>query len=491
MRAHGLRLGNNFAKRLAAYLLNWRCPSILVLIMLAPGVPQVAAAEPPTAADLLHRFERQLLFDPPSADVVDIGRELARLRAAEVPVVRLQQSSSWNFGEVADLGLGGTVTALLSHPEGEAQEALMAQRLLLARHNARSERRHRVREFRRMLRLLAHLEEVEALLAGLRSRLLARQPQWLRLERDLFGKQRFGIDPATAVHARSDGSAAGLATAARLADAQIGYLEAVQALERTRGERYVLARSIEVRAGLEPLELEGVNLGRPPLPAAGRALQCGVNESVNEGANETVTSDETIRAGLLLEEARLATRAEAARTRPQVSLELSGSAHYRTSHSVRDPRSRDWRGDLSASLRVLLPATAGVSGEARLRAGPNGLNQELALNWPPRRSPRGSAPEESAAGAEADYREALAEARLAAIRAQRALLDARGRLKLRVLELSRVRASLASSGGDLGSVKAAAQAELGLLNAQLEVDLARIEVGASCDLTPSPPPPPA
>lgn len=460
-----LSLWTTPGSRTRAHLVR-RSISVLIVILLAPGILQAAATEPPDAAELLRRFEQQLLSDSPPADVLGISRELARLRAAKSPVLRLRQSSSWNFGEVAGLGLGGSVSALLSDPEVEAQEALLAQRLLLAQHNARSERLDRLREFRRTLRLLAHLEEVEALLAGHRSRLLAQQPEWLALEREVFGVYGAGTDPATAVDSGQDQSGAGLATATRLEDAQLGYLEVVQALERARGERYLLTRAIEVRAGLEPLQLEGVEIGRPPLPAAGPpTLECG--------ANEATASDEAIRAGLLLEEARLASRAEAARTLPQISLELSGTAYYQTSQSARDP----WRGDLNASIRVLLPATDGASGEAQVGVGPAGLSQELALSWPP----RGGEPQESALSAEADYLEALAEARLAAIRSQRSLLDARATLQLRVLELSRAREVLASSGGDMRSVNAVAQAELALLNAQLEFDLARIEAAAGCE----------
>ena len=463
--------------RLRSRLPIRRSLSVLIVILLGPGVLQASAAELIDAAILLQRFEQQLLSDSPPPDVRAIDRELGRLQAAKSPVVRVRQSSSWNFGEVAALGLGGSVSTRLSDPEVEAQEALMAQRLLLAQHNARSERRNRLREFRRTLRLLAHVEEVEALLAAHRSGLLAEHPEWLALEREVFGVYGAGTDLGTAVRARQDRSGSDLATAAggrsgarsaappRLEDAEIGYLEMLQALERTRGERYLLARAIEFRAGLQPLQLEGVEIGRPPPPAAGTpVLECG--------ANGATASDESVRAGLLLEEARLASHAEAARARPQVSLELSGSANYQTSQSTRD----HWRGDLRASLRVLLPATKGVSWEARVEAGAAGLSQELNLSWPSRES--GSQvrlPE-----AEEDYLEALAEAGLAATRAQRALLDARGRQQLRVLELSRAQALLASGGGAMRSVNAVAQAELALLNAQLEVDLARIEAAISC-----------
>ena len=398
-----------------------------------------------SSARLLALFEERILTAPTEGDVSAVSAELERLGASRLPRLRLAQRATWDLDELQAVSLSASVDWGISDPMAAAQRELTAQRLVLAQHNARFQREARIREFRRTLRLLAHLNEVETLLTHHRARLLTLRPRLRELE--------------------------GLVSASNVAgggvhlDAQrLSYLEMVQALERTRRERELVQSIVAARVGLDPADLAGVALGRPPIPP----IPPMGPEEVGCLADKEYRSAETLRAQLVLKEARLARNVEETRAMPRVSLDLNGNARY----APTDPSS-PWQADVRLALRVALPATSGVSTELAAEVTPSGFTEELSIGWPPAASE--SFDMEAARQA---YRQTLERSKLDALRSLKTLQDARDRLRLERAEFSSV--SAAASAGELGYANAAAQAGIALLNAELEADLAAIEAAAYC-----------
>ncbi|MEX2534058.1 MAG: hypothetical protein WD273_00540 [Trueperaceae bacterium] len=422
-------------------------PIALFLLMTA----QVALAEeassalpgPPadgtlTAAVLLERFEERLLSEPGQEDVGMLERELERQELARQPSFSLRESSSWDLGQVFEVGVGGSVSLPVSNPEAVAHLALGEQRLLLARFNANSQRSRRREEFLRSLRLLAHVEEVEALLVEHRRQLLKLRPEWSAVETDSFDIP----DPA-----------------------RIGYLEMIQALARTRGERVLLAQSIAYGARVDAARLANMKVGRPALPHVPGEL--GIAECSH-------SSEEVRRVEFLLHEEQLASQVDASRGLPKAQLDLSGGLRYATGVLGNQP----WNGDFRLALRVVMPTATGVAAELDFDVRPDRLGQAFSLSWPrdvgPSRPPVGD-PEEV-------HRGVLEESRLRAMRVSQTFRDASARRRLRELELMSAQVALTQMGAgqDPALLAARAQAELSLLNAELEVDLARIELTSIC-----------
>lgn len=426
----------------------------------SPSALLPASGRHPSAAELLADFERRLLDEASGADIERITLELERLEAAALPSLRFRQRAAWDFGDLVELELGTTLTWEISDPQGDAQMALVAKRLELAKHHDGVQRSSRLREFQRSLRLLAHLEEVELLLSRHRRQLLALRPHWLGLERQLSSFVS-GSGPAEVA---GGGRGRGTEPGAGFGAEQIAFLEVVQALERTRRERSLLLLSLARRTGFDPAELEPSPLGRPPLPEAAPLL-AGCMEN---GSFET---DETVRAELLFEEALLAVRADSARSQPKVTLELSANGRYRNSTF-----SRPLNADSRLALRVSLPAGSDASGQISLAATPAGLSQEANVAWPAATAATGDGTDAAAR----NHRHTRERARIDVLRRLAGLQEARDRFRLRRLELAVAKRSLDSRDGQIELLGASAQAELALLNAALEVDLALIEIASDC-----------
>ncbi|HEX7004278.1 MAG TPA: hypothetical protein VF168_08830 [Trueperaceae bacterium] len=402
-----------------------------------------------TSARLIERFE-QRLREAEGSDVTAIAAELERMRAAGSARLRFTQRSDWEFGERLDLGFGASLSWSLLDPEAELQRALTAKRLELARHDQSSRRADLVREFERTLRLVVHLEAAEELLARHRQQLLESHPGWRSLDEVALGESD---DEGTS--GRSQGS--GL-------DAQrIGYLELEQALARTRRERSLLLLAVAEQAGVDPNELSTASFELPAAPAVDPEV-CVLREPFE--------TSETIRAELLLEESLLAQRLDDAVRLTQVTLDLSGNARHSGSSEAR----RGWSGNLRLALQVALPAGESVGSDLSLAITPGGLSQELSIGWPaPNVESPGSADE-----ATSTYSRMVESARLDALRDLMVLYGARERLRLREAELAVARRASLGSASDLSLLNDAAQAELALLNAQLELDLALMAVAAHC-----------
>ena len=394
------------------------------------------------SARLLELFEERLLAAPSAGDVAAVTAELERLGESRLPRVRLAQRATWDFDELQAVSLSASVDWGVSDPMAAAQRELTAQRLVLAQHNERVQREARIREFRRTLRLLAHLNEVETLLTHHRTRLLTLRPRLRELE---------GLD-----------SARDVAGGGVHLDAQrLSYLEMVQALERTRRERDLVQSIVAARVGLDPVDLAGAALGRPPVPPPG-------SNEVDCLADQEYRSAETQRAQLVLEEARLARKAEESRAMPKVSLDLNGNARYAPTDS-----SSPWQADVRLALRVALPAASGVNTELGAQVTPSGFTEEISIGWPP------AAPVSfDMDAAHQAYRQTLERSQLDALRSLKALQDARDRLRLARAEYSSVGAL--GPARELGDANAVAQAGIALLNAELEADLAAIEAAVYC-----------
>lgn len=391
------------------------------------------SAEPLDAEALLRAFGERLSAEPAGEDTGLVALELARVRAAQRPRLSVRQSSDWTFGGEATIGIGAAVTVPVLDPEAAAQELLVRQRLALAQHNDLAERQRRVYEFRRSLRLLAHVEEVVTALERHRRDLLALRPRSRDLE---------GTEPGVPL----DGQ-------------DLGYLEVIQALERARSEHALLLELVSANVGIGVDRLAESVLGRPPMP--GTELNASLEEC-------KVAFDEARRAQLVRRTTSYSAALEASRTRANASLDLSGDLSYRPAAGS----SPSWRGDLRLALRVALPSGGPMSGKVTLAVTPSGLGQELTVSWPVEHRAR------SAAGEDAEYQRALDEARLAVLRAVAARDDAETRVALRRLTL---RSELSSAGGASASrLNAVAQARLALLNAELDFDLAVLDLAETC-----------
>jgi hypothetical protein len=395
----------------------------------------------PLADRLLQLFLRRLSDEPESEDVGLVAAELERTRAAGRPGVRIRQSSSWPFDLGGRVGLGVTLTVPLSDPEGTAQEDLLRWRLELALHNAHSERARQAHEFRRTLRLLAHLEEVVFVLDAYRPRLAESLPE--------------------------PPSLAAASPPPELDSRQIAFLEMEQGLQRARGELALLQELVALRTGLEVELLRSGRVGRPAGPAG----------PASESACLAGT-DDSRRAELVLRQAEASTAAARARQEARVTLDLGGDVSYRFA-----PRGagEQWQADLRLSLQASLPPVGGASPGLTLDGRSTGIDQQLTFDWPgPAASP--VEPEDAAARR---YRRSVEESRLAVSQAAAARDVAAARVALRRAVLVGMRAPLdpyapPADGGEPHELKASSQARLALLNAELELDLAEIDLAEAC-----------
>lgn len=411
--------------------------------------------DPPTldAAKMLARFEEILAGEPAGEDYLRVAGDLEYQRRSHLPRIRLRQDSSWTFGGGAGLGMGVVLAIPVHRPDSVFLRQLAEKRLELVEHNIQAERNRRLDEFRRTLRLLAHIEEAEELLAGHREELLLIRPEWRSLEQ---GRARDDGRPLE----ENRGSTA-------VSREQLAYLEIVQALARTRRERTLLLGLVAARLQLPESRLAQVRVGRPPPRPGGDWLALAIDCETS--------NDEIERAELMLQEAQISRAADGASAQVRVDLDLSGDVTYRPQSEFMPA----WQAGLSASLRVELPASARVSGAVTVEGTPDSLSQELTLSWP--RSP---APYAEGGGGEAElsYRKTIGEAKLAAVQARHALEDAGDTLRLRRIELAGVNASSSRPGAARGPqvLSTRAQARLALLNAELQHDLAVMEVLQSC-----------
>ncbi|MEX2543384.1 MAG: hypothetical protein WD314_16380 [Trueperaceae bacterium] len=425
----------------------------LLALLLSVG----KAAEPLDAASLLRTFSDRLNAEPASEDVGLVAQELARVRADRLPEVRVRQSSAWSFGESfgatagsspggtpvggGALGVGAAVTVPVLDPEAAAQELLLWERLVLAEHNDLAERQRRIYEFRRSLRLLAHVDEVAAVLERHQRELLALRPRWRALQ---------GAGASTP----PDGQ-------------YLGYLEVAQALERARRERALLVELVSGNVGIGVDRLAGSMVGRPPLPGT---------EAIESLDECTVAFGEARRAQLVRQAASSSAAADASRGKTRASLDVSADLHYRPAAAS----ALAWQADLRLALRVALPAGGPTTGAVTLDVSPTGVGQALTLTWPAKPGPL-PATQSSDAREDAEYERSLSEARLTVLRAVAARDDAEGRVELRRLtlqsELSEV--GEAEQPGRLNSV---ARARLAVLNAELDLDLAVLNLAETCGL---------
>jgi hypothetical protein len=396
-----------------------------------------ATAEPWETGLLLERFEERLAAELEGPDVAMLAAEVRRQGEELLPSLRARQSSQWDFGGAAGLALGGSLSVPVVDPARQAQLSLALQRQRLARHNEQSSKRRRLEEFVRTLRLLAHLGEVEAILVEHRSGLLAARPDWERLTLD---------------------SQAG--------PLEIGYLEVLRALRQTRSERRLLLELVATRLELEPDALIDARVDRPAIGSAANGTSCDAG------------SDELIRAGLVLEESLLARKASAAMDDTAITLDLSADARYRSGPTV-EPLAADLR----LALRVELPPIGPTSADVRVELTAGGVAQLAELSWPARSA------EIEVEDPRREHRRSLAEVRLAELRAADAVEAGHELVKLRELVLHAAEDALEQSAEPtMDQLAAWSQARLGLLNAQLERDLALLELSGPCspELRPSP-----
>lgn len=413
---------------------------ILAIVAMAGPLTRADGAQPMGAAALLELFDNRLQEESEGEDVTRVEADLAGLRAARQPNLRLRQSIRWNYSGRPDLGLGFSLAVPLLDPEHLAREAQVEQRLLLARFNDQSQRQRRRIDFRRKLRLIAHLQEVEEVLAHHQRTLLERRPGLLELQRERSGV----IDQE-----------------------ELAFLEIAQALASSERERQLLLEWVARQVGLTGEELAAAQIGRlPPAPAEELEHEACLGHN-----------DQLQRAELVQRETLLAAQAEAAVAHTQVTLDLAGDLGYEGSASGIAPDSA-WRADLRLSLRFGLPNVAGLAPGLSLRASPADVSQEVTVQWPP---PAAARPD-LLSGSERAYRQARDEARLEAMRAFGNWRDSADRAELRGLSV--VRAEQALSAGGRTAVpaleQAVAQAKLALLNAELERDLAALELDMLC-----------
>lgn len=427
------------ASREAARVLS----AVLVLGCLTTGA---AVGNGPDSGALLTAFAERLRAEPPGEDLRRVALQQEAEAAAMTAKLTIRQSSSLavDGSGALDLGLGASLAIPLYDPGGVANAALARHRLELARHNQASDRRARLEEFWRTLRLLAHLEEVEGVLGRYRSEMLDQVPGLSQLES--------GPLPL-------------------LGPTELSYLELAQAWSRARGERELLAGLVKQQAGL-PDDAGLAQVGRPPaVTAPAAAGDC------------RTAGDEESRALLVLEEASLEVAARQADLEPVTVIDIAGDVSYSTGargalnyRTAR--REQPWVAGVRVSLRTRLPRTLPLNGQLGIEWSESGLRQEFNLSWPP--GPAVHFPDLEAARQE--YARSAATQRITMERLSVAVEHAEGHLRLKeaVFDSARTEAEARAAGVAGPSHAALAQAQIALLSAQLELDLANLQLAFAC-----------
>lgn len=409
-------------------------------------------ARAPLAEELLRLYEQRLAADRLGGDVVLLEGELKRARAALEPTLRIRQGASVGFtaGPALAADLAASLSIPLSDPEAVAHASLMQRRLELAEHDHAFERSRRLFDFRRTLRLAAHFEEVGGVLDDNRRKLLSLRPEWRELE------QVTGIS--------------------RLSSEELGYLELVDALVRARAELQLLLGSISASTGVREAVLETAGIGR--LPPRRPFTDSDASACLTEGTAMR-------RARLVHLENGAGAATEISRRLPSVRLDLTADVGFDA--AAFEPL----RAGAQAALQVALPPSPAMAGAAPLwtvTADTERISQEASLSWP---APASEIEPERAGSVDRTFRQAVLDAELGIRRlvASRAAAEATLRLRRLALHSLDSRSGSGAMTGeppgmtepfDVGLLVAVARARLAVLEAELDLDLAALELLQSC-----------
>lgn len=399
---------------------------------------QALTAPQPLAEKLLSLYEKRLAESYPGADVALLEGELKRAQAALGPRLRIREAAFVGFSTAAEIGvdLTGSLSFPLSDPEAVAHASLMRRRLELAEHDHAYERSRLLFDFRRTLRLAAHFEKVVAVLVENRREMLSLRPEWRALERS--GELSY------------------------LSGRELEYLEFVDALARARGELELLVGSLSASTGVREAVLEKAGIG--PLPAGGPFEPDNGPTCANGGV--------AMRRVRLVHRENLADEGvEAARRLPSVRLDLDADIGFDAGASA------PLRAEVQVGLQVALPAAAALAGAAplvTLAADPARLSQEVALSWP---GPAFTSEMERIGEADRAFRRSALSVGLATRRLVASQAAAEAALRLRKLALR----SLENGSFDPELLVALARARLTVLDAELELDLATLELWQACE----------